>query len=520
MGRQSDNDLVLLDSRVSRRHARIMQDDAGYLIEDVESRHGTYVNNERIQSARLKSGDQVCLGVGDAYTLSFVVEEAVLPGLLEKLGKAVESPAPQLHHLGVLLQMAQMLHRAPALEEVLTTLVDSALQLANAERGLLFLREQKGELRLRLSRGRGGVYLGPDVADYSKGVVERVGQTGQEVVILEEEMTGRTPQETGLYRGGVRGIVAVPLQKLAMTEATGETISGTVPELLGVLYLDTRAQATAVTGLDRQVLQTLAVEGATVIENARMFRLAREQERVQHEYLLARNIQQSLLPSQLPQSDFFQIFCVTMPTEAVGGDYYDVVHLPDDRYGFVVADVSGKGVPAAMLAAMLQGAFAAVAAGNPGLADLFQVVNDFLCDRTLPEMFATVFYGVLNRQGRFEFVNAGHVPPLIVRRNGAVNRLDSPNFPVGFFARSEFAPDAAQLECGDLLVICSDGVTEARGLDGELFGETRLKNFLEGCAGQQVEDVCRGVVGAVHEFVGTAPQSDDITLTVIRFAPP
>jgi sigma-B regulation protein RsbU (phosphoserine phosphatase) len=268
------------------------------------------------------------------------------------------------------------------------------------------------------------------------------------------------------------------------------------------------------------VLQTLAVEGATVIENARLFRLAREQERVQHEFFLARNIQQSLLPRQLPQSDFFQLACVTMPTEAVGGDYYDIVQLPDDRYGFVVADVSGKGVPAAMLAAMLQGAFAAVAAGNPELTDLFQLVNDFLCERTPPEMFATVFYGVLNRHGRFDFVNAGQVPPLIVRRDGVVDRLESANFPVGLFARCGYALDTAQLECGDLLVICSDGVTEAHDLNGELYGEAGLRSYLQGCVGQHAENVCRSVVAAVHEFVGTAPQSDDITLTVIRFGPP
>jgi serine phosphatase RsbU (regulator of sigma subunit) len=519
LGRQSDNDLVLLDSRISRRHARVIQDETGYLIEDAESRHGTYVNNERVQSCRLKSGDQISLGVSDAYTLSFAVEPAVLPGLLEKFEEAVEGPAPQLHHLGLLLQMAQMLHRAPALEEILTTLVDSALQLTDAERGLLFLREEKGDLRLRLARSRGGVYLGTEVVDYSHKVVERVAQTGQEEVILEEEMTGRTAQETGIIRAGVRGIVAVPLQKLPMTEMTGDTIQRTVPELLGVLYLDTRSHPTAVTGLDRQVLQTLAVEGATVIENARLFRLTRERERIQHEFFLARNIQQGLLPRQLPKSEYFQVCAVTMPAEAVGGDYYDVVQLPDERFGFAVADVSGKGLHAAMLAASLQGAFAAVAAGDPELANLFVRVNDFLRERTSPEMFATIFYGVLSRHGKFQFVNAGHVPPLIVRNDGAVNRLDSANFPVGFFEGVSFGVDSAQLQFGDVVVVCSDGVTEALDMSGELFGETRLRNFLETCAGQTAEEICGRIVAKLHEFRGAAPQADDITLIVLRFGP-
>ncbi len=358
----------------------------------------------------------------------------MLPSLLEKFEKAAErSSAPQLHHLGMLLQMAQMMLRAPALEEVLVTLLDSAIQLTNAERGLLFLKEGKDEVELRLARGKGGIYLSPEVSDFSRAVVKRVTASGQEEVILEDESSGRTPMETGIIRTGTRGIVAVPLQKLQMADAAGETFVGKVPEMLGLLYLDTRSQAAALTGLDRQVLQTLAVEGSTVIENARLFRLARDQERIQHEMFLARNIQQGLLPRELPQSDYFQVLSVTTPTEAVGGDYYDVVELPDGRFGFALADVSGKGLPASLMAASLQGAFGAVAAGAPDLGELFRRVNDYLCDRTPPEMFATLLYAVLDRQGGFEFVNAGHIPPLIVRAQGGVDRVESSNFPVGLF---------------------------------------------------------------------------------------
>jgi serine phosphatase RsbU (regulator of sigma subunit) len=519
MGRQSDSDLVLLDSRISRRHARIVQTEKGYLIEDLGSRHGTAVNNEAISSCLLKSGDRINLGVADSYMLSFVQDQAVLPELLEKLEKAAAGPAPQLQHLGLLLRMAQMLHRAPALEEVLVALVDSALQLTSAERGLLFLLDLDGNLSLKLARGAGGIYLGRDVTDYSRNVVERVAASGQEEVILEDQMTGRTALETKIIRAEVRGIVAVPLQKLPVTEARGETIQITAPELLGVLYLDTRSHPTAVTGLDREVLQTLAVEGATVIENARLLRIAQEQERIQHEMFLARNIQQGLLPRRFPQSDYFQVCATTMPMEQVGGDYYDMVYLPDERYGFIVADVSGKGLPAAMLATNLQGAFAGVAAGDPDLALLFRRVNDFLCERTPTEMFATILYGVLDRLGRFQFVNAGHVPPLIIRARGGIDCLTSSNFPLGLFPGTTFEVASAELQCGDVLLIYSDGVTEAHAGNDDLFGDTRLRNSLEGCSGLSADEICRHVVGAVHEFVGSSPQADDLTLTVVRFGP-
>jgi serine phosphatase RsbU (regulator of sigma subunit) len=517
IGRQSDSDLVLLDSRISRRHAQIVKTDSGYVLEDMGSRHGTAVNNEPITSYLLKSGDRINLGVADSYTLSFAEDQAVLPELLEELEKAAAGPAPQLQHLGLLLRMAQMMHRAPALEEVLVALVDSALQLTNAERGLLFLLEADGTLHLRLARGAGGVYLAPDVTDYSRTVLQRVATSGQEEVILEDQMTGRTAQETRIVAAEVRGIVAVPLQKLPVSEARGETMQITAPELLGVIYLDTRSHPTAVTGLDRQVLQTLAVEGATVIENARLLRIAREQERIQHEISLARNIQQGLLPRRFPACDYFQVCATTMPMEHVGGDYYDMVHLPDERYGFIVADVSGKGLPAAMLATNLQGAFATVAAGDPDLALLFQRVNDFLCERTPSEMFATILYGVLDRSGGFQFVNAGHIPPLVIRASGGVVRLDSLNFPVGLFPGTKFDVASAQLQQGDVLLICSDGVTEAHAVDDDMFGESRLRKCLESCSGLTAEEISHRVVSAVHEFVGNSPQADDLTLTVVRY---
>ena len=521
LGRQGDNDLVLLDNRISRRHAQILQTPEGFQIEDCGSRHGTFVNGERVDDTRLLKGrDQISLGVSDAYKLTFVTEEAVLPSLLQQIGKATESPAPQLHHLSLLLQMAQMLHRAPALEEVLTTLVDSAVQLASAERGLLFLTDEEGKLRLRLARGRGGTYLAVDAVDYSHSVVERVSRFRHEEVTLEDESTGRPAQETGVISALARGVVALPLQKVQMMEMSGETLHQAVPELLGVLYLESRTHATSVTGLDRQVLQTLAVESATVIENARLFRAAREHERNLHQLAVARTIQQGLLPRQLPKTDYFELKAVTMPCLTVGGDYYDVIPLPGGRYGITVADVSGKGLPAAMMAVTLQGVFSGFASVDPGLEDLFSKVNGFLCERTPMDMYATVFYGVLDRSGLLNFVNAGHVPPLIIRATGQVEPLDFANFPLGMFPGIEFEVRSAQLEPGDQVFIFSDGVTEAQNAAHDFFGDERLTALLEKCGAQPGYSLCSTVVGAVRQFVGEAPPADDLTVTALRFVRP
>ncbi|HEV2175644.1 MAG TPA: SpoIIE family protein phosphatase [Terriglobia bacterium] len=519
LGRQGDNDLVLLDNRVSRRHARILHDGKGYTIEDAESRHGTFVNGERVTTRLLKTGDEISLGVSDSYRLTFLLEAPVIPNLLEEIGKSAGSPAPQLHHLGILLQMAEVLHRAPALEEVLTTVVDSALQLADADRGLLFLVDDNGDLRLRMVRSREGGSLPTDIVDYSHAVVDRVARVRQEEVVLEDELTQRTPAETGILPAKVRGVVALPLQKLPVMESSGDTMRQVVPQLMGVLYLDTRLHPTAVTGLDRQVLQTLAVEGATVIENAKLFRRSREQERTQHEMALARGIQQTLLPRALPETGYFELHSITMPCQTVGGDYYDVISLPGRRYGITVADVSGKGLPAAMMSVMLQGAFAAVAAGDPDLAALFRTVNDFLCQRTPPEMYATVFYGVLAPSGQFDYVNAAHPAPLVLRRAGGATVLHSENFPLGMFEGTTFNVGRVELEPGDEVLIFSDGVTEAQNTSREFLGEQRLTALAEACAGLKARDVCSKLVAAVQDFAGLAPQADDLTVSVVHFGP-
>jgi sigma-B regulation protein RsbU (phosphoserine phosphatase) len=519
LGRHADNHLVLLDSRISRRHARMVRTPQGYVLEDCGSRHGTFVNGQRITSQLLASGDRISLGTSDGYRLTFLAEGAALPQLLDEMGKAVQSRVPQLQHLSLLLRMAEMLHRAPGLEEVLRTLVDSALQLADADRGLLFLANAAGELKLRLARTRSGTSLPLKGLVYSKPIVDRVvAHRQEEIALADEEASGMPLSSTGLVTPRMRGVVAVPLQKLPMMEITGETVRMATPQLLGVLYLEGTLRAHTVTGLDRQVLQSLAVEGATVIENARLFHLAREQERTRHELNLASTIQQGLLPKKLPQIDAFEFEALTTPCSTIGGDYYDIIPLPGGRYGLAVADVSGKGLPAAMMAMTLQGAFAAVAAGDPPLPELFARVNTLLYERTPNEMYATFFYGVLSISGEVTFVNAGHVPPLVLRSHG-IEHLHDGSLPLGMFEHAPFEVAHTRLDPGDQLVVFSDGVTEARNNSGDLFGEERLELLLHQFADASPTEVCRKIVAAVEEFADEGPQADDLTILAVRYRP-
>ena len=501
LGRQPENDLALLDNRISRHHAQIIEDGQGWALEDVASRHGTYVNGERIELRHLKDGDRINLGVSDTHQITFISADTALQNLLDKMEQAESSPAPTLQHLNLLLQLAQMLHRAAALDEVLAAVVDSAMQMSGAERGILFLVDESGDLKNRLVRGQGAAASGP--GSHSEELVKRVMKSQRQEVMIEDSAHEGSQYETVSVSTGQRGALAIPLLKLPVLESSGgETIRLAAPELLGVLYLESRSKPAAITSLDRQALDTLAAEGAMIIENARLLRVAREQERALHEMSLARSIQQSLLPRALPQASYFHVHAMTTPCRTVGGDYYDVVSLPRDRMGLTVADVSGKGLPAAMMSMTLQGASVGARRADLDLRELFRRINLFLCERTPPEMYATLFYGVLDPAGHFEFVSAGHVPPLCLRAAGAVDVLSSPGFPLGMFAGAEYGVVSAQLSPGDQIIVFSDGLTEAQNEAMDMLGEDRLKKIVEKCAikGAAPEEVCNSLVAAAESF--------------------
>ena len=193
-----------------------------------------------------------------------------------------------------------------------------------------------------------------------------------------------------------------------------------------------------------------------------------------------------------------------------------MIALPGGRCGLTVADVSGKGLPAAMMSVMLQGAFDAVASGDPALEELFRRVNDFICERTPSEMYATVFYGVLDPSGRLDFVNAAHPAPVVLHPSGEVTLLESSNFPLGMFPGAKFSLQSVHFQPGDELMVFSDGVTEAQNTSREFFGDARLTEFLQSAAGLPVQEVCTRMVEAVEKFAGLAPQADDLTVALVR----
>jgi phosphoserine phosphatase RsbU/P len=519
IGRQADNELTLRDSRISRQQAQITLDDGTVSIEDMGSRHGTFVNGEKIIRRELKANDRIDFGMNDSYKLMYIGDSATIEELVER----VEAPAPaeagsrELYHLGLLLEVARTLGTGLSLEDVLTAVVDAAIQVTRTERGVLLLANPAGELHMAVARDAQRATLRPEQLQVSQSVVKRVANSRRELIVTDTGNESSMGAQESVAKLELHTIVAIPIDKLPLIETLDATITTRQGELLGVLYLDSHAPSSAFSDLDRQVLRTLAREAASVVENARLFAAARAKVRLDHEIEIASQIQHQLLPKALPDLPDLAVAGSTLACHSVGGDCFDVITLGGGRHGFFVGDVSGKGITAALLATLLQGVFFANAVTDISLAAVFSRVNNYLCERSAEDRYATVFYGVLDRMGRFEYVNAGHVPPLLRRRSGALEALGSASFPVGMFPEAEYLSERVALEPGDLIVIYTDGVSEATNVRSELFGDERLRRVVEGFTGQAAQELAQTIRDSVKAFTQGAAQSDDITVLTVQY---
>ncbi len=520
VGRQTGNELVLRDSRISRLQAQITAANGSCFVEDLGSRHGTFVNGQRISGLHPLSGkDTIDFGMPDTFKLVYLGDEPTLEELIEQ----VEKPAPAtpgaqgLYHLGVLLEVARTLGSGLSLEDVLSAVVDAAIRITRTERGVLLLANDAGELTPKVARDAKGDLIAADQLKISSGVLKRVASSRRELIVSDTGDEATVGQQASVASLSLLTIVAIPIEKLPVIASVDVTITSEEAELLGVLYLDSRSPSAAFTDIDREVVRTLAREAANVIENARLFSASRAKARLDHEIEIASQIQRELLPKAFPQMPHVAVTASTLACHSVGGDCFDVVALNGGRFGFFVGDVAGKGIAASLLATLLQGVFYTTAALDIPLVEVTTRVNQFLCERSSDDRYATLFYGVLDPQGALEYVNAGHVPPLIRRASGELVELSSSNFPVGMFREAEFASQRVSLAPGDYLVIYSDGVSEARNLRDEMFEQERLSSLMRDFSGAGVEQLAEAIGSGVRNFTGGAPQADDITMVVIQY---
>ena len=315
------------------------------------------------------------------------------------------------------------------LDDVLSLVLDSALDVSNAERGFIMLANEAGVLEFKLARSRGRITLPGRTFETSRKIPEEVFESGRPRIVADLLDGNLANVHMGTVALGIRNVLCVPLRLVRYLETAEEPNE---EERIGVLYLDSREKG-VLSSSTRTALETLATEAAVAIENARLYRETLEKARLEQEMRIAAEIQQALMPRATQSGRHFEAAASSLACRSIGGDFFDYMQRADGSLGFALGDVAGKGPPAALLSALVQGILAAQAASPEGPAVSVSRVNDALIRRAIDARFVTVFYALLGPDGVMSYCNAGHNPPLVVSPTGAVRRLETGGPIVGLF---------------------------------------------------------------------------------------
>jgi len=511
VGRKSGKDLVVGDARVSRDHAQIVSEGADFYLVDQGSKHGTFVNGERVERRKLERNDRIEFGMRDgAYLLFNPVSTQSTPArefLSQIHGMEVKSGASDLEKLTLFLEAARKLNTTSVLDEVLVTLIEATLRLTGAERGYVFLRGPDGNLRLAVGRTHKGEPLSDDTT-ISRSIIEEAARAASEFLVTDtmnvEGMAGRQ----SIVANELRTVICIPLRKTMLQERATE--SGLPPMTSGVLYLDSRFASGKISSVSTEILGAIATEAAALVENANLAQAEESAKLVQQQMTIAASIQQRLMAVTIPDVPYARLRAKNLACRDVGGDFFDVVTTPEGM-GVVITDVSGKGIPAAILASTLQGMVYSQLVAHVPLAEIVFSTNRFLCTKGLGEKYATMVLVRLRPTGELEYVNCGHVPPVLVV-GGKAERIRNLNLPIGLLPEATYESEKRTLSKGDRLVLVTDGVTEAENSTGEFFGDERLE------AASSSAEPFEQVLSAVEKYCGDTPLTDDCTVVELTYS--
>jgi serine phosphatase RsbU (regulator of sigma subunit) len=518
VGRKVDKDLVIADPRVSRDHALIVLEEDGFFLVDQSSKHGTFVNGERIQRQKLERNDRLEFGARDsAYAIfnpAHGTSNTAREFLSQISGIQISQESTDLEKLTLFLEAARKLNGAGVLDEILMTMLEVTLRLTRAERGYVFLKDEEGNLRLMAGRNSKGEALLDDKT-ISHSALEESLRSNSEFLLTDTGSSSDLAGRQSIVAYDLRTVICIPLRKRQVQAARDQQTpapNAASSEVTGVLYVDSRFASREFSGVGHDILRAIATEAASLIENARLVQAEEESRRYQQELTIAASIQQRLMQVKIPEVPFAKLRGKNLSCKEIGGDFFDAINTKEGL-AVVLADVSGKGVSAALLASTLQGMiYSHLSSGMP-LLDVVTAVNNFFTAKLVGEKYATVLLARLRRDGDLEYVNCGHVQPLLIC-GGEVMRPPHGNVPVGLLADATFESARCQLNSGDRFILVTDGVTEAENAMGDFFEDSRLE------AAAAKTPTLEGIFSAVSEFCAGNPLSDDCTVVEIIYSTP
>ena len=514
VGRAATAGLVVPDSSVSRQHARLFQRDGRWWAEDLGATNGTLLNEKPLTAATVLSpGDRLKLG----GTIVQLVPAATTAMPSPPKPAAATLPATSLpaavvgtgqsEFSGSAARFATLneIHRALATPISLTELLDLILQrsfdVLHPEEGVILLKQPDGSFKPAASRKQSGE---PGHVTVSRRIVDEVAGKQRPALVLDAAMDQRFADSHSIVASGVRSVVAAPL-----IDAEGT---------MGLIALTSRVSVRQFAEPDLDLLVSLASAAALRVRNVALAEEAAARKVLERELALAHDMQMAMLPRQMPDRPEIRMAAALTPARSVGGDLYDFV-LDDEGLWFIVADVSGKGVGAALYMAVVKTLFRATVQTRPDLAGILQVMNRELSRDNEQMMFVTAIVGRLTFEtGQIAAVDAGHNPVLVVGPRGD---LSSPtlekSIALGVDADAAFKVSTFKLDAGSTMLLYTDGATDARNTAGEIFGVDRLKRAVGSSLGRTATDLVHSTLKVVNKFAAGAPPEDDLTLLAIEY---
>jgi len=523
IGRNPDVDLALSDAGLSRIHTKLSRQGDGWLAEDMGSANGTLVNGEAIDSPTLLAdGDEIQLSDCRIRFQQVEAQAAQLPegNIQETIFRSIsdlmqEDPAAfdtaqlrepddlrrKADRLELLVEVHRALGESIELQPLLELILERAFDHLQPEEGVIFLRQGENDYLRAAYRSTAA---GDTQYVYSTTLISEVAEKGLAALVLDMGTDERFAGAASIQAAGIRSLVAAPLM-----DAEGP---------LGMIALSSRFQSRNFEESDMELLAALASVASLRIRNVALAEEAAERKRMEQELEMARDIQNSVLPSVLPEIPGYELWGVNTPSRGVSGDYYKTfVRKDGEELAIMIADVCGKGMAAALLTASLEALSAGPIEDGQTIEEICKNVCRRLYERTPPTKFATAFLSILELgSGTFKFVNAGHNPVLLVRSDGAVELLESQSVPVGVVPDADFSEGQTPLAPGDLVLMYTDGITEATDPSDAMYGLERLMELVLESRQQPLEELARKIDDDVTAFAQGVPFADDRTLVLLR----
>lgn len=420
----------------------------------------------------------------------------------DRLGKENLRLKSAVEELSILNDIATAIASTQSLNQITSLIVKKCVKHLKAEQGSIQLVDEKDfvnpfhtMIRVRDSQNK------IDAIRFDEQLTSWMFTNKKPLLINEFRSEEKiTLQQNTILK--IRSALSVPM-----------IIKG---KMIGILSLFNKESVDGFNESDQRLLSIIASQSANVIENSRLLEEEKQFIQIQEEIRVARDIQQNLLPKEIPNINGYEIYAINIPAREVGGDYYDFIKVSENKTAIAVGDVSGKGLPAAMLMANLQATLRGQLLFCESAKDCIKRANNLLYKSTDLSKFVTLFFGILDTENNtLTYCNAGHNNPLFIT-NGKISKLDKGGLLLSSFENSEYDEEEIILEKGSTLVIFSDGVTEAMNETEEEYTDERLEKLLLDKNDKSSQEMIKKVIDDVRFHVGNNPQSDDITLMIIK----